>query len=255
MEHRKYFSIETGKSAPVEVTAPTPADPSAARPIEGGRDWSKAKHPERRCAAHRKNGDQCKRAARLGTTVCDAHGARAPQVRRKAQQRLMEASDRMAKALIDIATSAESEPTRLAAVRDVLDRVGVSAKSTVEVDVAVKPYQRIIANINGVRTGSRAEYRERRGLPPLPPPDNPDADDRVIDAEVVDDDEPPALPPARPAAGRTARRRPESRDTPEPSLYGEQKPPPVTGEAAVEAAAAANRAAGVYINKRRSRSR
>lgn len=251
MERRRYFSIKAGNAKPDVSQVPAPAQASAdlsvRTPVDGGRDWSKSRHPERRCTAHRKNGQQCKRAARLGANVCDAHGARAPQVRRKAQQRLMEASDRMAKALIDIATSAESEPTRLAAVRDVLDRVGVSAKSTVEVDVAVKPYQRIISNIGGIRTGSRDEHRARRGLPPV------DAD-RVIDAEIVDDDE-SVRPPVRPADERTAPERPEPRPEPEPSPAGPYGPQHVTGLDAVEQAAAANRAAGVYVQKRRSRSR
>lgn len=246
---RNYSSIYSPKAEPAQPAEAAPPDLSAVAPVEGGRDWSKSRHPERRCTAHRKNGDQCKRAARLGTNVCDAHGARAPQVRRKAQQRLIEASDRMAKALIDIATSAESEPTRLAAVRDVLDRVGISSKTTVEVDVAVKPYERIISNISGVRAGSsRAESRARRGLPPAESDEPP-----VLDAEVIDDE--PVRPPVRPAAERTGRKHTSTRPNPEPSPagpYGEQKAP-ITGMAAIEAAAAANRAAGIHGKKRKRR--
>jgi len=36
--------------------------------------WACSPHPERRCTAHRKNGDRCKNPARRGTNVCDFHG-------------------------------------------------------------------------------------------------------------------------------------------------------------------------------------
>jgi hypothetical protein len=39
------------------------------------------------CSGHRADGEQCKRRARNGGTVCDSHGGRAPQVARKAAVR------------------------------------------------------------------------------------------------------------------------------------------------------------------------
>ena len=56
------------------------SDLSESGPIDR---WSRSGHPERRCTAHRKNGDRCKNAARLGTNVCDFHVAKAPQVKRE----------------------------------------------------------------------------------------------------------------------------------------------------------------------------
>jgi hypothetical protein len=135
--------------------------PSENLPI-GGRDWSKSSVPQRQCTAHRKNGDQCKNAARRGTNVCDFHGAKAPQVKRKARQRIEEAADRMACELLKMATADNvADSVKLAAIRDALDRAGVAARTAVSVEVGPpKPYEAILESIEA---GSRTEYRRSIG--------------------------------------------------------------------------------------------
>ena len=124
--------------------------------------WARSANPERRCTAHRKNGDQCKNAARHGTNVCDFHGAKAPQVKRKARQRIEEAADRMACELLKMATDDNvADSVKLAAIRDALDRAGLAARTAVEVEVGPpKPYELILEKIEA---GSRAEYRRSIG--------------------------------------------------------------------------------------------
>ena len=133
-------------------------DLSRSRPIDR---WERSAHPERRCTAHRKNGDRCKNAARHGTNVCDFHGAKAPQVKRKARQRLEEAADRMACELLKMATDdSVAASVKLAAIRDALDRAGLAARTAVEVEVGPpKPYEQILDGIFVLEGGSREAFR------------------------------------------------------------------------------------------------
>ena len=70
------------------------SDLSETGPIEVNRP-TKSRYGQRRCIAHKKNGERCKNAARLGGTVCGFHGGRAPAVIAKARERLALAADRM----------------------------------------------------------------------------------------------------------------------------------------------------------------
>ncbi len=169
--------------------------------------------------------------------------SQAPQVKRKARQRLDEAADMLARELLSLASSAESEAVQLGAIRDALDRVGLTGKSTVEVEHTLKPYERLLANMRGVARGiSRDESRARRGLPAIERPA-----DEPIDAEVVDDPEDGA---DLAADERTPRKRPSPRPDRAP-LPAE--PQYYTGMDAIEEAARVNRAAGVYGKRKRRR--
>ncbi len=110
---------------------------------------------------HRKNGDRCKRAAINGGRVCTHHGGSAPAVRAKARQRLEDAADRMARELLKMAVDETvSDAVKLAAIRDALDRAGLSAKTAVSVEVGRRPYEVVF---DSIMSGSRAESRARRG--------------------------------------------------------------------------------------------
>lgn len=122
-------------------------------------DWWLDRNDQNRCVAIRKNGERCLKPANRGMTVCRTHGGAAPQVQRKAKQRLELAADRMARELLGMATGAESEAVKLNAIRDALDRAGMSAKAGVFVEL--KPWKQMMGEIAGIATISRDEHRAR----------------------------------------------------------------------------------------------
>ncbi len=155
-------------------------------------EWWATRTPEirnRRCHAHRKNGAQCTKVALAAQQVCGTHGGFAPQAKSKARRRLEEAADRMAARLLGFAEN-QGVPAYVAlqATQDALDRAGVSAKHAVGVELSMKPHEQLFDSIAIGMT--RAESRERRGLPAPDP-------EEVVDAEVVEDN------PDSASAGRT----------------------------------------------------
>ncbi len=94
----------------------------------------------KQCTAHRKNGDRCKLRPIKGGTVCHKHGGSAPQVKRKAIERLLEAADPAAAELVRLALHGQSDQVKLNAIRDLLDRaqVGKSDDKAADVTVTIK---------------------------------------------------------------------------------------------------------------------
>src|SRR4051794_22299579 len=89
-----------------------------------------------RCVARKRDGTPCRGRPLDGANVCRMHGGAAPQVRRKAQERLALASDIVVVKLLALAFDANTpDAVKLAAMKDVLDRAQVSGKTTIEVEV------------------------------------------------------------------------------------------------------------------------
>ena len=145
----------------------------------------------------------------------------APQVRAAARRRLDQAADALAQRLLGFAfDGGVADPVALAAVRDALDRAGLSAKHAIEIGVDPAPWEQVLANLGGVAQISRDESRARRGLPPDPTPAIPAYE--YVDAELVD----PADPPCNAADGRTAPIPPDAPETPPARGSGPPSGPP-----------------------------
>lgn len=113
------------------------------------------------------------------------HGGGAPQVKRAAMVRLLLASDSlMAQLLLIALDKSEPTPVRLAAIRDALDRAGLSAKEELAVDVKVSRWDESVAAvivehqlIDAVVSGDSAE------------PDESAEQDQITDAEDEPDED------------------------------------------------------------------
>ncbi|MCA4755261.1 hypothetical protein [Mycolicibacterium fortuitum] len=143
------------------------------------------------------------------------HGGAAPQVQAAARRRLQQATDALAARLLGIALDeGTSETVRLSAIRDALDRGGVTAKAELELSAKpAEPWREVLGNVTGVARVSQADSRRARGLPvedENPTPAITAADETtIVDAEVVDEN--PDTPTAYP--------------TPAPTDSGTQQPP------------------------------
>jgi len=98
----------------------------------------------------------------VGGTVCTHHGGNAPAVKAKARQRFDAAADRMAHELLKMAVDENvSDAVKLAAIRDALDRAGLSARTAVSAEIGLRPFEQVF---DAISAGSRAESRRRRGM-------------------------------------------------------------------------------------------
>ena len=161
------------------------------------------------CTAHRKGGGECRAQAVAGTNVCRVHGGNAPQVRRRAAQRLLEASDSAAALLVKIVDD-ERLPVevRLKAARDLLDRAGLGAKERVELSVAPAeaekaPWEALLPRVlymvdrpdedtadSATTPTRRPQAQLEKGV--VPPADSPAAEAMYRASKAAPDPEPPA---------------------------------------------------------------
>ena len=93
--------------------------------IDPNTDWNEP----HRCTATNRAGKQCGKYAIRGGTVCVTHGGGAPQVRRKAQLRLLELVDPAIATLAKEMIKAQKSSDRQRAANSILDRAGIPRSS------------------------------------------------------------------------------------------------------------------------------
>src|SRR4051812_1045482 len=171
-----------------------------------------------KCVARKKDGTPCLRSPIKGAVVCRVHGGAAPQVRRKAAERIANAADI---AVLQIVALMEDPNTpsavKLAAARDLLDRADVIGKTRLEVDVP--PWQEILTGI--VATVPPGTPMREFHDPAVRQEETENGRALPVASERIDDAPAPLL-----AAREEGPYGPTDRDHPDPGAYGSCEPPP-----------------------------
>lgn len=166
---------EEGLGVPAAGSGESAARPSSDRasrpprkkpPAVGIAGVPGSKNPDRRCTATvRSTGLQCKRAAIKGGNVCTSHGGAAPQVRKKARERLLDLLDPAIGQLAKLLNREDvDDAVRLRAVTALLDRVGYGPNAKITVDD--KRFENLMFKF--IDVDRELPESERRALPPRP---------------------------------------------------------------------------------------
>lgn len=90
-----------------------------------------------RCTARRRSGTECKNWAIRGGNVCRMHGGGAPQVKKKAAQRIAEAADDAAALLVQFMEDPKNDlKVRTQIAQDLLNRAGYAGTKSVDLTVS-----------------------------------------------------------------------------------------------------------------------
>lgn len=183
IEHLPAVADDDASNREAMEWAPNPL-PSARR------DAELAANPERRCVAHKRNGEQCRKYAIQGATVCRTHGGATQHVKNKARIRVENMSNRLMGKLIEFALDDTKPPdTQLRAIQNALDRAGLKPPAEVVLSPGEpKPYETVFDSIGSF---SREESRAARGYT-----DELDIGKSRGDEPPGTDDQTPAPPPA-----------------------------------------------------------
>jgi hypothetical protein len=142
-----------------------------------------------RCNAMRPNGGHCRREAVLGAVVCDQHGGAAPQVRRRAAERLIMTADHAAQMLVNMMADPEVPfGVRAKIAQDLLDRAGLVAAQVHKIvpmtdDPVIAFFEGLLSDPSNWEENPPPPAIEERAI-------DPDAE--LVEAEIVEPEGEPA---------------------------------------------------------------
>ena len=145
-----------------------------------------------RCNGTRPNGGRCKREAEDGAVVCDQHGGAAPQVRRRAAERLIMTADQAAQMLVKMMEDTEVPfGVRAKIAQDLLDRAGLVAAQVHQIiptteDPIMRFFQDAFSDPNNWMENPPQPAIEERVIDPQVEPEE------IVEAEIVDAESEPA---------------------------------------------------------------
>jgi hypothetical protein len=148
-----------------------------------------------RCNGTRSNGSRCKREAEPGAVVCDQHGGAAPQVRRRAAERLIMIADHAAQMLVRMMEDAEAPfGVRAKIAQDLLDRAGLIATQVHQIipmseDPVMRFFEGVFSDPSNWEENPPQPAIEERVIDRSGPADGPVA---IVEAEIVEPEGEPA---------------------------------------------------------------
>ena len=120
------IDVEAVEIANLPAVVEREASSSEGMELPNRQDTLLADNPERRCVATNSRGEQCRKFAIQGATVCRTHGGATRHIKNKARIRVENASNRLMGKLIEFALDDTKPPdTQLKAIQNALDRAGL----------------------------------------------------------------------------------------------------------------------------------
>jgi hypothetical protein len=152
-----------------------------------------------RCNATRPNGSRCKREAEDGAVVCDQHGGAAPQVRRRAAERLIMTADQAAQMLVRMMEDTEVPfGVRAKIAQDLLDRAGLVATQVHQIvptteDPIMRFFEEAFRDPNNWESNTQPDPTPAIESHATGSRDRHDAQpEEIVDAEIVEPEGEPA---------------------------------------------------------------
>lgn len=135
--------------------------------------WAKQPPHVLRCVARYKStGERCRRVAEDGSVVCDQHGGAAPQVIRRAAERVQFTADDAARRLVEWMNDEKVDMReRVKIAQDMLDRGGLAAQHLLKVMPVVEDrVEKLFKDILGSENPLMDPEPEHPALPSAAPP-------------------------------------------------------------------------------------